>query len=220
MATEKINIVVADAQFLVRNGLINLIHSAKNMSVVGTANNSEELHKNICLFSPDIVIIDYAQMPHFSIDDLKILKTRNPSVHILVISQDNDKKNIYQAIDYGVLSFLTKECDQEEILNAIFATAKGQKFLCHKVIDIIIEKHSHTGEDLCKAINLSDRETEIIKLTAKGWQTKNIAYHLFLSIHTVYTHKKNIMKKLNINSTSEMIVYAMQSGFVEKEELV
>ena len=97
-----------------------------------------------------------AQMPHFSIDDLKILKTRNPSVHILVISQDNDKKNIYQAIDYGVLSFLTKECDQEEILNAIFATAKGQKFLCHKVIDIIIEKHSHTGEDLCKAINLSD----------------------------------------------------------------
>jgi DNA-binding NarL/FixJ family response regulator len=126
------------------------------------------------------------------------------------------KTNIYKVIELGAISFLTKECDKEEIIGAIYATAKNEKFLCHKVIDIIIEKHMHTDDDNCKAFNLSLRETEIIKLTAKGWTAKTIAGHLFLSTHTVYTHKKNIMKKFKINSSSEMIVYAIQNGLGNK----
>ena len=76
------------------------------------------------------------------------------------------------------------------------------------------------NEDNCKPLNLSLRETEIIKLTAKGWAAKTIAEHLFLSTHTIYTHKKNIMKKLKINSSSEMIVYAIQNRLITRDELV
>ena len=95
-----------------------------------------------------------------------MVKRISPTTNFLVISDDNSKPSIYSAIEKGVISFLTKECDKEEIIGAIYATAKNEKFLCHKVIDIIIEKHLHVNEDNCKPLNLSLRETEIIKLTA------------------------------------------------------
>lgn len=118
----------------------------------------------------------------------------------------------------GVISFLTKECDKEEIIGAVYAAAKNEKFLCHKVIDIIIEKHIHNDMDACKAFNLSLREAEIIKLTAKGWTAKTIAKHLFK--HTYYLHtQEEYNEKLKINSSSEMIVYAIQNGLITREEM-
>lgn len=214
-----IKIVIADAQYLIRIGLKNLLSSTKEFSIVGEATNSEQLLDLVKSFHPEVVIFDYNSEKNFILDDIKQIRKSSPKTNFLIISADESKPNIYKAIELGAVSFLTKECDKEEIVAAIYATAKGEKFLCHKVIDIIIEKHMHTDEDNCKAFNLSLRETEIIKLTAKGWTAKTIAGHLFLSTHTIYTHKKNIMKKLKINSSSEMIVYAIQKGLVTKEEL-
>jgi len=214
-----VKIVLADAQYLIRFGLKNLLEDVKGVKIVGEATDSEELMELAQTTHPDVVIFDYNNEKHFSIDDILAVRKISPGTNFLIISSDETKTNVFKVIESGALSFLTKECDKDEIVNAIFATAKSEKFLCHKIIDIIIEKHVHTGEDNCKAFNLSLRETEIIKLTAKGWTAKTIAGHLFLSTHTVYTHKKNIMKKLKINSSSEMIVYAIQNGLITKEEL-
>ena len=214
-----IKIVIADAQYLIRIGLRNLLAATKKFNIVGEATNSAELLELVKEHEPEVVIFDYNSEKNFLLEDIKTVKKLSSKTNFLIISADESKTNIYKVIELGALSFLTKECDKEEIVGAIYATAKNEKFLCHKVIDIIIEKHIHTDEDSCKAFNLSLRETEIIKLTAKGWTAKTIAGHLFLSTHTVYTHKKNIMKKLKINSSSEMIVYAIQNSLVTKEEL-
>jgi DNA-binding NarL/FixJ family response regulator len=215
-----IKIAIADAQFLFRAGLINLLSGNRDFDILGEAGNSSELCTLAKEHSPDVVIFDYNSHKNFLLEDIKMVKLISHKTNFLIISADECKENIYKVIELGAISFLTKECDKEEIINAIYATAKNEKFLCHKVIDIIIEKHIHTDEDTCKAFNLSLRETEIIKLTAKGWDAKTIAGHLFLSTHTIYTHKKNIMKKLKINSSSEMIVYAIQNGLVTKDEMV
>lgn len=214
-----VKILLADAQLLIRMGLRNLLSKQKDMKIVGEASGSEELLAMADAYHPDVVIFDYDSPRHFRINDIETIKKRLPKTQFLIISADESRDNIFKVIESGAISFLTKECDKEEIIGAIYATAKGEKFLCHKVIDIIIEKHMHGEEDECKPINLSLRETEIIKLTARGWAAKTIAKHLFLSTHTVYTHKKNIMKKLKINSSSEMIVYAIQNGLITKEEL-
>lgn len=213
-----IKILIADAQYLIRLGLKDLLSVVMDFSVVGEAANSDELHKLVYEHQPDVVIFDYFNK-NFKADDIQTAKKLSPSTRFLIISSDDNKSSIYKAIELGAVSFLTKECDKEEIINSVYATAKNEKFYCHKVIDIIIEKHIHTDEDSCKPFNLSLRETEIIKLTAKGWTAKTIAGHLFLSTHTVYTHKKNIMKKLKINSSSEMIVYAIQNSLITKEEM-
>lgn len=214
-----IKILIADAQYLVRIGLIELLRHNKDFKIIGEASNTTELLTLSKENRPDVVIFDYNSEKNFSQQDIESVRKLSPKTNFLVISADDSKQHIYRAIELGAVSFLTKECDKEEIFGAIYATAKNEKFLCHKVIDIIIEKHMHTDEDNCKAFNLSLRETEIIKLTAKGWTAKTIAKHLFLSTHTVYTHKKNIMKKLKINSSSEMIVYAIQNNLVTKEEM-
>ncbi|MFN8282542.1 MAG: response regulator transcription factor [Chitinophagales bacterium] len=217
MAT--IKIIIADTQYLVRIGLMNLLSEHKNFSIIGEADDSKKLLEMVQLHHPEVVIFDYNNPKSFLMEDISVIKKISPKTNFLIISADENKANIYKVIELGAISFLTKECDKEEIIAAIYATAKNEKFLCHKVIDIIIEKHMHADDDNCKAFNLSLRETEIIKLTAKGWNAKTVAGHLFLSTHTVYTHKKNIMKKLNINSSSEMILYAIQNGLVNKEEL-
>jgi len=214
-----IKIVLADAQYLVRIGLRSLLSATKDFKIVGEAVNTEELLKLSEEMHPDVVIFDYNSSNNFVQEDMIQVRKVSPSTRFLVISADESKSTIYKAIELGAVSFLTKECDKDEIIGAVYATSKNEKFLCHKVIDIIIEKHMHVDEDNCKAFNLSLRETEIIKLTAKGWTAKTIAGHLFLSTHTVYTHKKNIMKKLKINSSSEMIVYAIQNGLITKEEM-
>lgn len=214
-----IKIAIADAQILIRMGLRNLLGKQKDFKIVGEATSSDELLNLAESQQPDVVIFDYQSPKHFRIKDIETLRQVSPASQFLIISADESRDNIFKVIESGAISFLTKECDKDEIIGAIYATAKGEKFLCHKVIDIIIEKHMHGEEDECKPINLSMRETEIIKLTAKGWAAKTIARHLFLSTHTVYTHKKNIMKKLKINSSSEMIVYAIQNGLVTREEL-
>ncbi len=214
-----IKIVIADAQYLIRIGLGNLLSENKDFKILGEASNSAELIRLVKQHNPEVVIFDYNSSSNFLKEDIEIIRKVSPITNFLIISADESKTNIYKAIELGAVSFLTKECDKEEIVGAIYATAKGEKFLCHKVIDIIIEKHMHSDDDYCKAFNLSLRETEIIKLTAKGWTAKIIAGHLFLSTHTVYTHKKNIMKKLKINSSSEMIIYAIQNGLITKEEM-
>jgi DNA-binding NarL/FixJ family response regulator len=216
----KIKVIIADAQMIIRIGLKKIISDADNIVCINEVCNAQELLNAINIEMPDVIILDYLQNGNFEVSILEKIKKKYPSIEFLIISSDNNKDGILKAIDCGAKGYLTKECDDEEIRNAVYATANGEKFLCHKVIDIIIEKHLHKDNDNCAAFNISSRESEIIKLTAKGWNAKTIADHLFLSTHTIYTHKKNIMKKLKLKSTSEMIVYAMQNNLIDEEELV
>lgn len=106
------------------------------------------------------------------------------------------------------------------MINAVFAITKGEKFFCNKIIDAILQKHLYqNGEPLeedCAPTSLSPREIEITCLIAeKGFTNKEIAKQLFLSIHTVHTHRKNIMKKLGIRSASELVRYAISTGIIK-----
>ena len=215
---KKIGIIIADAQLLAREGLKHVLADFQEFVLLDTVDSEEALLKSIEEHTPDVVIIDYFHQTKFSVNTIKQIKKYNKKIQILIISADNFKENILKVIEDGAIGFLTKECDEEEIQEAIIAAAQGQKFMCHKVVDIIIDNHIHKNED-CMLLNISSRESEIIKLTAKGWNAKTIADHLFLSTHTIYTHKKNIMKKLKLKSTSEIIVYAIQNKLIEESEV-
>ena len=209
----KVKVLISDAQFIVRLGIQEVLKMDSQFECIGECASSKELRAMIKQINPDIITIDYNQAGCFSLEDLKFLQENSPETKVLVISEDGESNNIFKALDYGALSFLTKECDKAEILNALIATSKSEKFICHKIIEVIIDKKSKTPREVdCKRSQLSFREIEIIQLTAKGLSAKEIANQLFLSLHTVYTHKKNIMKKLKINSSSEIILYAINKG--------
>ncbi len=212
-----ISIVIADGQYLIRAGLRSMLGTTNGFHIVGDATNEEELVNVLSHKAADVVILDYNQPKKFSVDTIQVLKEQFPQSELLVISADNNKETIYQAIESGVRSFLTKECDQNEIIEAVISTAKHEKFFCSKVMDFIFEKSFPAKVSNCDTTPLSGREIEIVQLIAKGFIAKEIAAQLNLSTHTIYTHRKNIMKKLELSSASELVLYAVKAGIVEGE---
>ncbi|MDX1666304.1 MAG: response regulator transcription factor [Saprospiraceae bacterium] len=211
------SVVIADSQFLTRQGLVSLLSGRPEIKVLSEATDEEELMEQLRSVQPDLIIVDYNQDGHFSSETIPAIRKSSPGVNILVISADNDKKSIYNVLEAGVSSFLTKTCGEEEIIDAIYATAKGEKFFCTKVIDYLLEKSfTKEKEEDCSPTPLSPREVEILQLVAKGLIAKEIAHRLNLSPHTVYTHRKNIMRKLNLNTSSELVLYAVNEGYVDK----
>jgi len=198
----KTTIAIADSQYLIRVGLRSLIEEFEQFEIVGEASTEKMLLRVLEHHSPDVVIMDYKQPNYFDISTIEKIKTASPESKILVISGDNEKENIYNVVQNGVSSFLTKSCDEEEIINAIKATAKHEKFFCNKILNFILEKSFSKPED-CSPIPLSPREIEIVRLVVDGKIAKEIASELNLSTHTIYTHRKNIMNKLELKSTSE-----------------
>lgn len=210
---DTISIAVADAHFLSRVGLKKLIGEMTTFRLVGEADNENELFRLLRTCEPDVLIIDYYHPGHFSEASIDKIKSIAPDVYILVISGVHDKESIYQVLERGVHSFLTKTCGKEEVVDAIEATAKGEKFFCTRIVDYLLEK-SFAKTENCSPSPLTPREIEIVQLVAKGLIAKEIADILSLSPHTIYTHRKNIMRKLKLNSSSELVLYAVNNGFV------
>lgn len=210
-----IPIILADAHFLIREGIKRVLKEEKNVQVVAEAHNEETLLDLLGYHQAKVLIIDYHQPGAFSKATIGRIKELHANCNILVISSDRDQNNIFEILETKVNSFLTKECDQKEIIDAIYATAKGDKFFCTNVLNVILERSIYnTEEESCKATPLSPRELQILKLVAEGKIAKEIAAVLNLSTHTVYTHRKNILRKLNLTSTSDLVLYALELGLI------
>lgn len=212
------SVLLADEQPLVRLALQQLLSEQEVYRILGEVSNEEEMLAALRVSAPDLVIIDYSQAESFSPSSISKIKLASPQSRVLVISSDSRKDNIAQVLELGVTSFLTKTCSLDEILDAAQAALRGDKFFCTRVIDFLLEKSfAKETEVNCTPTPLSSREIEIVQLSAKGLIAKEIADVLNLSTHTVYTHRKNIMKKLQINSSSELVLYAVSKGLVQND---
>jgi DNA-binding NarL/FixJ family response regulator len=210
------SIIIADSDYLVRVGLQHLIRRSKGFEIVAEAQSENDLIKLLKENHSDIVILDYNQQDAFGIETIRRINKISPKSKLLIISADNSKKNVFEVLELGVNSFLTKQCEEEEIINAIKAVSKGEKFFCNNVLNLILEKSFSPEEtDDCSPTPLTFREMQIVKLITAGKIAKEIADVLNLSVHTVYTHRKNIMKKLELSSTSELVIYAINHGIIE-----
>jgi DNA-binding NarL/FixJ family response regulator len=209
-----INVTIADPVFLVREGLKKVFEKNSSISIKGEIKSRREFWDKLFNTEPDILVVDYDYKDFLEIEELLEVTDRFPDTNIVVISNHDNKENILRIVKAGVLGYLTKECGSDEILRAVNAVYNGQKFFCNKILDLLLEDQYSVNKKLYKQDNLSERETEIIKLIVEGYSNQDIANKLFLSIHTVYTHRKNIMKKLKFKSPVELVLYALNSGIV------
>ncbi|MCI4670191.1 MAG: response regulator transcription factor [Bacteroidia bacterium] len=207
-----IKVFIADAAFLVREGIKSVAAAYDHIEVIGESARADELRAKLKRYSPDLLIIDYSSPNFFSIEDIKYVAKHYPSINFLVITSDIKKEDVLTVLEQGVTGFLLKECDKSEIISAINASSKNEKFFCGKVLDIILDRDQTPS---CAPANLTERETEIVKLMAGGKGTNEMAEELSLSVHTIYTHRKNIMKKLGVTRAAEVILYAINSSLIE-----
>lgn len=213
----EIKVVLADRHDLTSAGLKAFIAERHDLTLIKAATTKNALLKSLEESKPDVLIADYNIQGFLTLSDLSEAREVSSQTKLLIISSDDNRENINKVLESGINGYVTKECSKQEIVNAIYATAKGQKFFCNKILDILLEKHNQKEDENCEPTNLSKRETEILKLIAKGNSTLKIADKLHLSHHTVNTHRKNILKKLKVKSPTELIIYAINTGLIKAD---
>ena len=210
-----IRVLLADNQPLTSAGLMAILGERSDIEVVGRVESGSDLPELLEVHQPQLLIVDYNLPGYITREDLADVKRHSPETNILVISADDNKNSILQVLQHGIIGYLTKSCSKEEIKLAVNAVSKGEKFYCHKIIDIIMEKHFSPEVPEVSSTILTARESEILTLLASGYSTQRVADALFVSPHTVHTHRKSIIKKLNIKSPTEFVIYAMDFGLIK-----
>jgi DNA-binding NarL/FixJ family response regulator len=217
-ATRHIKVAIADSNALVAIGMQQVLGNEPDFEVVGTAANHTQLIALLDAKRPDILMIDFTARG-FTLELVGTLQSRYPELRIVAITPDQDGQTLINALKAGVVSYIKKDCDLGEVVASVRDTAAGGKFFCGQILDTIraveIDVHGHNWTNFnCEPVNLSERELEIITLIAEGLTNSEIADRLFLSPHTVNTHRKNIMQKLGVKNTASVVMYAVKAHLV------
>ena len=214
-------VLIADKNYLSRVGAELLISSLKGYDLLPSAiTDLDDLNKKINSYSPDILILDFYSF-NLSSADIKLLSRKKKNLKVLAITEALTKSEMNNALNSGVNSYLLKDCDREEIIEAIVATLNNERFLCGKVSSVltstpeVAESKALIRTFSCEGFNVTEREIEIIKYIAEGLSNKQIADKLNLSTHTVNTHRKNIMNKLDVNNTAGIVMFAVKNQLLE-----
>ncbi|MBC9811424.1 response regulator transcription factor [Crocinitomicaceae bacterium CZZ-1] len=217
-------VVIADGNNLMRIGLRTILNTLQPVKVVGEAKSSEELLECLKSFTTDVVLIDYTS-DNFEIDVIPKALQKSPNVRFLAITPEQSAQTLVNALRSGVQSYVKKDCDLGEILDAVQETAKGKKFFCGQILETI-QRASIDVNDIdfdsftCEPISLSEREVQIIKMIAEGLTNAQIAEELFLSNHTINTHRKNILSKLGVKNTAGIVMYAVKTHLVSPNKFL
>jgi DNA-binding NarL/FixJ family response regulator len=203
--------MIAINQPLAEAGLMAFLSEIEEFEIVAHIHSQLNFIEHIQQIDPDLLITDYNLAGFISLDDLQEIVNNIENLNVLIISSDDDKNSILKSIQLGIKGYLTRECSKEELLLAVRATSRGEKFFCSKILNIILQKHVPDEED--NSI-LTNREKEILKVLAQGYSTQKIADTFHLSPHTVQTHRKSIIRKLKIKSPTQFVIYALDMGLI------
>lgn len=208
-----IKVLISDFQYLTREGLIHMIERNEDFELAGVVDGPDNLLQEVLEKHPDVLLLDYQSQDPVLLTLLKRIITSR-ATNILIITNDHDRQHVQALLDMGIKGIVTKGCSKLEIVNAIHAISMNNRFYCNRILDIVMDKKATEEEDNCEPMDLSPREYEVLQLITKGFKTIAIADQLNVSVHTINSHRKNILRKLNLKSPTELIVYAMESGLV------
>lgn len=211
-------VILADSNELIRIGLRSVLSTIGDIQIAGEANDNDSLVKQVSSFKPDIVLIDYAS-EGFTIDVIQEIHDISKDIKFVAITQEQSGQTMVHALRSGIKSHVKKDCDIQEIIDAVNETHKNNSFYCGKILEKIAQENIdltelEAKEFSCEPVTISEREEEIIAMIAEGYTNTQIADHLFISAHTVNTHRKNIMAKLGVKNTAGIVMYAVKSNIV------
>ena len=207
-------IVLADNQDITRAGLMYLCDSLG--AAWKQATDKTELIERLKQAGDAVVVLDYTLFDINDIEELEILHERFPQVHWILFSVDLSTEFVRRAIAVSArFSVLMKESPLQEIRECIQYAMRRQRYICQRMTEILLTPVvSHSSED----VKLTPTELEILKDIALGMTTREIAEKRFSSFHTVNTHRKNIFRKIGVNTVHEATRYALRAGLVDAAE--
>lgn len=217
---DKIKIIMVEDHQIVRDGIKALIIDEENIEIIGEASNGSELFALLQNTKPNIVLLDISLPEMSGIEIAKKLTETHPDIKCLMLSMYMSEEFITNSIEAGAKGYLPKTTTQKELIDAINAINKGGEFYNNTVSEILLKSYikktqGKSKKEETKSVNITKRELEILKLFAEGLANKEIAEKLFISIRTVESHKNNIMQKLELKTTVELVKYAIRNSIIE-----
>ena len=215
----KTRILLADDHKIMRDGLRSLLEKQDDMEVVAEADNGRKAVQLAQDKKPDLVIMDISMPELNGIEATRQIVSTLPGVKVIALSMHSDKRFVAGMLQAGASGFLLKDCASQELTSAIRTVARDKHYLSPEIAGVMIEDYvslANATESVTTA-SLTNREREVLQLIAEGWSTKDIASHLFVSIKTVETHRRQIMKKLDIHSVADLTKYAIREGLTSVE---
>jgi DNA-binding NarL/FixJ family response regulator len=220
-AQQSIRVVIADDHALVREGTRQILEDQPGLEVVGEAQDGEEAVALVSRLDPDVVLMDIAMPKLNGIEATRLIKQASPATSVLVLTAYDDDQYIYALLDAGAAGYLLKNVRGEELAQAVRAVAEGESVL-HPTIASKVFKHyispgQATAEEGIEP--LTERESEVLAMAARGLSNKMIARELKLSDRTVQVHLSNIFGKLGVASRTEAVITALRRGLLRLEEI-
>jgi DNA-binding NarL/FixJ family response regulator len=210
-------VLIADDHGVVRKGLRLLLEQYPELEVIGEAANGREAVTMAATLSPQIVVMDVAMPILNGIEAAEQILKVNSKTGIIILTMHADESYLLRALNVGVKGYLLKESAEQDLLLAIRAVANGKPFFSRAINETLLEDYMR----VLKQQGLSDtfhlltaREKEVLQLLAEGKTNKEVAVLLDVSPYTVESHRTNLMQKLNVHNTAEIVLYAVRKRLV------
>ena len=209
-------VLLADDHGIVRRGLRSLLEEA-GLSVVAEAADGLEAIRLCEQHRPDLLIVDIGMPKLSGIEVATRAQKLDPPPGVIVLSMHADESYIIRALAAGARAYLLKDATDEDLLPAVRAVASGRPFFSPAVTSHLVEDYVRTLQQ--RGLNdsyhlLTDREKEVLYLLAEGRSNKEAATLLDLGLSTIETHRANLMQKLNLHNTAEIVLYAVRKGII------
>jgi two-component system, NarL family, response regulator LiaR len=219
---EPIRVILADDHTLVREGTRRILEATNTVSVVAEAADGAQAVEVVDLFEPDVAIIDIGMPGINGIEATRRIKRAHPRVGVLVLSMHDDDQFIFAVLEAGAAGYLLKDVAGHQLVNAVEAVHAGESVLhpavAHKVLARLAS--GLQGNSLPDTEEpLTARETEVLRLAARGMANKQIGVALDVSVRTVQAHLTSVFHKLGVGSRTEAVLHSLRRGWFSIEEL-
>jgi len=214
---DKIKVILSDDHQMFRDGVKSILNDEDGIEVIGEVGRGQDLIELLGSVTPDLLITDISMPGMSGLEISEYIAKNHPGIKVLILSMHVNEEFIVKALETGASGYLPKDTSMNELLEAIYAINKGDNYYNKDISNTVLKslmRKSGSGDKRDQDVALTGREMEILRNVVEGYTNKEIARILCISIRTVDSHKNNIMHKLNLKSSVELVKYAIKNNLV------
>ena len=215
-APSELRILVADDHAVVRAGLSSLIDTEEGMRMVGEAENGEEAVRLAAELAPDVIVLDLSMPGIGGAGAAEGIREAAPATRILVLTMHAEEDYLMPVLDAGGSGYVRKTSADEDLTRAIRTVARGEVFLYPAAAGLLLSRYKVRQNEKDPLEVLTDRERDVLTMTAEGYSSREIGEKLFISPKTVDTYRARVMEKLNLTHRAELVRFALETGLLTR----